>query len=122
MDSVEELMEYMWLRTKVTLLNVDVFVDDGGSYVRHEHELLLFIRNGYEKFVNEFIPVSISQNPVILANEMTYNISNDDIITVKNFIIANSSLLQALADRRITHMEFVQSLSVQNSQVWDFKL
>lgn len=26
MDSVEELMEYMWLRPKVTHLNVDIFV------------------------------------------------------------------------------------------------
>jgi hypothetical protein len=37
MDSIDDLVEYMWLRPNVTHLNVDVFVDDGQSYVRHDH-------------------------------------------------------------------------------------
>ena len=54
MDSIEELMEYMWLRPKVTHLNVDIFVDDGGAYVRHEHELLLFVRRSMSN-----VPLSV---------------------------------------------------------------
>ena len=33
MTSVEEIMEYMWLKPKITSLKVDIFVDDGQSYL-----------------------------------------------------------------------------------------
>lgn len=60
MDSIEDLLEYMWLRPNVTHLNIDVFVDDGQSYVRHGHELLLYARNGYGREVDEFVPFSVT--------------------------------------------------------------
>ena len=36
-----DLMEYMWLRPKDTGLGVDIFIDDGGAYIRHDEPLLL---------------------------------------------------------------------------------
>lgn len=112
LDSIDELMEFMWLRPQKTQLNVDIFVDDGMSYIRHEHELLLFVRNGYDKHVNEFIPFSVSQNPVVLDDEIDFNISYEDIFSVQDFILANLSLLKALANRNISQILFVQSIQV----------
>lgn len=112
MDSVDELMEFMWLRPKMTHLNVDIFVDDGQSYIRHKHELLLFVRNGYDKHVNEFIPFSVSQNPIVLDNVMDFNISYDDIFCVQDFILANLNSLQSLANRNISQFSFIQSIRI----------
>ena len=107
LDSLEELMEYMWLRPDTTNLQVDIFVDDGGSYLRHEHELLLFIRNGYDTSVQEFIPISISQTPLILNKNIERHISAKDIADVLHFIVKNQETLQALADREISQIEFI---------------
>lgn len=30
----DELTEYMWLKTKITSLEYDIFVDDGEAYIR----------------------------------------------------------------------------------------
>ena len=67
LTSLDEIMEYMWLKPNVTGLNVDIFVDDGGSYLMHNHELLLFVRNGYTKNDNTFIPFLILKEPQILS-------------------------------------------------------
>jgi hypothetical protein len=112
LDSIDELMEFMWLRPKVTQLNVDIFVDDGMSYVRHGHELLLFVRNGYDKSINDFIPFSVSTNPIVLDDVMDFNISYEDIFCVQDFILANLKSLQALANRDISQILFVQSIRI----------
>ena len=111
-DSVDEIMEYMWLKPNVTQLCVDIFVDDGGSYLRHNHELLLLVRNGYDKNVSEFIPFSVSHNPIVLDDTIDFMISYDDIFEVQDFIVANVELLQALANRKIGQIAFVQSLRI----------
>ena len=112
LDSLDELMEYMWVRPKFTNLNVDIFVDDGGSYLRHNHELLLFVRNGYNNTINEFIPFSVSDNPIILDETIEYNISYDDIFDIQDFIVANVELLNALANREIKQTVFIQSIKI----------
>lgn len=117
----DELMEYMWLRPNNTNLNVDIFVDDGGSYKRHNHSLLLLARNGYDKSVNEFISFSISENPIILNPEIDYNISYNDIFAVQDFIIANISNLIALADENISQQEFVSQLRIPSYVVAERK-
>jgi hypothetical protein len=110
LNSIEELMEYMWLRPKITHLNVDIFVDDGLSYIRNKHKLLLFVRNGYDKNINEFIPFLVSTKPIILNNIINLQISSDDILSVKNFIISNLEILQSLANKNISQQSFVQSI------------
>ena len=109
-DSLDELMEYMYLRPRFTNLNVDIFVDDGGSYLRHNHELLLLVRNGYDKNITEFIPFSISSNPIILDDNIDFMISYDDIFNVQDFIVENLEILQALANREIGQTAFVHSI------------
>lgn len=116
-DSVDEIMEYMWLKPNVTQLCVDIFVDDGGSYLRHNHELLLLVRNGYDKNVSEFIPFSVSYNPIVLDDTINFMISYDDIFKVQDFIVANVELLQALANRKIGQIAFVQSIRIHASLI-----
>ena len=112
MNSEEELMEFMWIRPRITNLNVDIFVDDGMSYIRHNHELLLFVRNGYDKSINEFIPFSVSKNPIILDDMIDFNISYDDIFDVQDFILSNLDTLKSLANKNISQLLFVQSIRI----------
>ena len=110
LDSMDELMEYMWLSPERTLLNVDIFVDDGGSYLRHNHSLLLFARNGYDRNVAEFIPFKVSECPAILNDKLQLKISEDDILRIRNFIARNSKIMEDLANRKISQTEFVRSI------------
>ena len=111
LNDTEELMEYMWLRPNVTGLKVDVFADDGESYKRHGHELVLLARNSYDKSSNEFIAFSVSKNPVILNPEVDYNISYNDIFAIQDFIAANMHGLIALSDERISQQAFMKRIS-----------
>lgn len=117
LDSIDELMEFMWLRPKITQLNVDIFVDDGMSYIRHNHELLLFVRNGYDKSVNEFIPFSVSTNPIVLDDVMDFNIDYEDIFCVQDFILANLKSLQDLANKNINQISFVHSVQIPSYSI-----
>lgn len=108
----EEVMEYMWLRPNNTGLKVDIFVDDGSSYKRHNHKLLLLARNGYNKSIDEFITFSISNKPTILNQDIEYNISYNDIFAIQDFIIANLNNLVALATEKISQQEFVRNLRI----------
>lgn len=101
----------MWLRPQITHLCVDIFVDDGGSYLRHNHDLLLFARNGYTKQVNEFIPFSVSMQPAILDKTIRIALTSDKIIEIENFIKTNLSSLQSLAKRELSQPAFVESLN-----------
>jgi len=109
-SSIDEIQEFLWLKPNVTNLNVDIFVDDGGSYLRNNHVLLLFARNGYDKGVSEFLPFAISNNPIILDKSIEYGISYDDIFLIQDFIEINNNLLQSFANRKINHQEFIDQI------------
>lgn len=106
LDSLDELMEYMWLKPKETGLNVDVFVDDGGSYKLHRHKLVLFVRNGYNKTDEDFIPISIERNPQIMKRKSLIKLLPNDLSEVRTFIKQNLLNLYHLADRQISQIEF----------------
>lgn len=105
-----DLMEYMWMRPKDTGLGVDIFVDDGGAYTRHGEPLLLWVRNGYDKSVGEFMPISVSTEPQILNDTIPILIADADVQAVRNFIVSKLNLLKALADRKISQIEFAHSV------------
>jgi hypothetical protein len=58
--------------------------------------------------VQEFIPISISQTPQILNENIACHISAEDIADVLNFIAKDLEALQALADREISQIEFLK--------------
>lgn len=121
LSDLDELMEFLWLRPSRTGLNVDIFVDDGRSYKRHNHQLLLFVRNGYDKSVSEFISFLVSKKPLILNPTIEYNISYSDIFAVQDFIQLNLDGLTALADEAISHQEFVKSLKIPSYRLSEEK-
>ena len=109
-EDTEEINEYMWLKPNLTNIDVDIFVDDGRAYLRHNHELLLFARNGYGKGTADFIPFSISNKPKVLDDDMDFNISYDVIFSIQDFIQANLYALKSLADERVSQKMFVQNI------------
>ncbi len=121
LNDTDILMEYFWLKPNKTKLNVDIFVDDGEAYKRYGHQLLLYIRNGYDKTINEFIIMSVEKQPKILNSEIEYNISYNDIFDVQDFIVYNLSNLQKLADREINHNSFVNNIIMQRYAIAESK-
>lgn len=122
LTDVDELMEYMWLRPRYTGLNVDLFVDDGGSYVRHKHIPLLFARNGYNKDCQKFIPFALSKNPIILDTRIDYAITYNEIFAIQDFIITNLSSLLQLANSKLSHSDFVHSIHVPSYVITEQKM
>ena len=119
LEDLEKLNEYMWLKPKITNLTVDIFVDDGGAYLRYNHSLVLYARNGYGKDVTSFIPFSISPKPKVLDDDMDFNISYDEIFLIQDFIQENLYSLNALANNSITQEIFIQNINAVNT---DFTL
>lgn len=98
----DKLMEYAWLRPQLTGLNVDVFVDDGGSYMRDGHELALLARNGYDESITDFLCFSVTETPYILNEVHDNNIGYDDIFQICNFIRLNLDIIQDFANDKIS--------------------
>lgn len=103
----DELMEYMWIKPNVSRLNVDVFVDDSASYIRYNHQPVLYARNGYNKDVSEFIVFAINSKPIILNPEIEYGISYNDIFDIQDFICQNLEGLKKMADGGMDADDFV---------------
>ena len=121
LQDLDELLGYMWLKPNVTNINVDIFVDDGEAYIRDEHVPLLFVRNGKGKEVTEFIPISISETPIILDDSIVLNIGTNTINEILEFIKANTNTLMAMANGKITADEFVSALKVPSYAVTEEK-
>lgn len=104
----------MWLKPDKTGLGVDIFVDDGMSYQRHEHELLLFARNGNGRECSSFIPFSISDKPCVLDDEMDINLPYETVFHIQDFIQSNLRIFQLLASQDISQEAFVQNIQYLN--------
>lgn len=106
----DELMDYMWLKPSDTMLKYDIFVDDSSSYIREEHPLLIFVRNGIGRSCNDFIPISVSNDPKILDVYMGIDIPDKDLYNIRKFIIVNKQLLQKFAMGEMHPDDFVDKL------------
>ena len=103
----EELMEYAWLKPKFSGLNVDIFIDDSGAYLRHEHPLRMYFRNGYSRSDNVFLPISVDgDNPQVLLAQYDLSISTEDFDSIVRFVKANAERLVAFANRELSHVDF----------------
>lgn len=99
----EELMEYTWLRKDNTGIDIDIFVDDCGSYERYGHPLWVYVRNGYTDN-DPFFHVIVSKTPKL--PKIDYNINSFQLNAVTTFIELNADLLKMLADDEIDHLHF----------------
>ena len=106
----DELAEFMWLKPNLTGLNVDIFVDDSKSYQRNNRDLILFVRNGYNKQCNEFLPFTVSEEPVVANPIIDYHIRYNDIFDIQDFIAANLDILIKLANQTISQKDFVANI------------
>ena len=50
------------------------------------------------------IPFSLSKKPIVLDDEMDFNISYDDIFDIQDFIVNNLDLLLKLANGEIDYV------------------
>ena len=120
--ATDELCEYMWLKPTVTKLEYDLFVDDGEAYIRGNHILLVFVRNGKERTCNEFIPISISNDPKILDPDINIIISHRDMYDIRNFIIINKHLLIRMSKGKILPDDFINDLKVPSQELQEGSL
>jgi hypothetical protein len=115
MQDLEELYGYMWLKSDVTNINADIFVDDGEAYIRDNHIPLLFVRNGDGREITEFIPISISESPTILDKSIVIKIDLSIIKQIIELIKVNFKTLMALANGKISAENFVLVSSNEKS-------
>ena len=120
-EDADELMEYSLLKPKFSGLNVDLYIDDGGAYIRHEHPLWVYFRNGYSKNDN-VLPVSIDNNPQILVSNYNLNISKFDLDSIKEFIRQNANLLVSFANDELSHIEFFDNIKVVSYALTENKM
>lgn len=113
LHDIEELMEYLYVRPALSGLNVDVYVDDSGSYIRNNHPLLLFVSNGIG-VKNSFIPFTIERNPKILTCLDHINISSIEISNIKRFISQNFKAIIDLSNDSIRQIDFIKQIQGDN--------
>lgn len=106
----DELREFLWLKPQRTNLPVDIFVDDGRSYLRHEHPLLLFARNGYTTDCVEFIPISVSEIPATLDPSLQIILSDTELAEIMRFTKLLCAMLTKLARQHITQKTFLNEV------------
>ena len=111
---LDELMEYMWLKPEDTTLGYDIFIDDGEAYVRGQHPLLIFVRNGKDRICAEFIPVSVSDTPIILDKSIKLKIGESELSEIINFIKVNLDLLREMAGGNMHPDDFVAGIKLYN--------
>ena len=113
LQDIEELMEYLYIKPSLSGLNVDLYVDDGGSYIRNEHCLLVFISNGINN-KQSFIPISVERQPKILDKTIEIKLSMSELNKVFRFISKYRSLLSKLANDEINQITFINLLKTNN--------
>lgn len=95
-----ELWEFVRLTPEQTGLGHEIYVDNGGAYVNHNHKLWLYVDDDGEQ-----IPVTVEKNPTARAFIRGKNIRFDDII---EFIQLNYGLLKNLADEKVDYQSFLK--------------
>ena len=104
-----EMMEYLKIWPEDSGIPIELWVDDGGSYIRHNHPLWLYFRNG-KTMKDDFIPISINDNPQIMINNPKLKIDNVTLIKIKTFIRRNKVNIIKLAKGKILNTDFLDNI------------
>lgn len=103
----DDLIEYCRLRPADTGLSVDIFIDDGGAYLRNNHPLCVYMQNDYNNTMN-VLPIDIEEsNQLILNTPGNIGISLTDYQKVLKYVNQNKALIKQLADGEINHMDYI---------------
>lgn len=111
-----EMMEYLKVWPDDSGIPVELWVDDGGSYIRHNHPLWLYFRNGKTN-KDKFIPVSIKDNPQIMVNNPKLNIDKTTFIKIITFIRRNKKNIIKLAKGQILNTDFLNNIKPVNTNL-----
>ena len=97
-----ETLEFRVFHQEDTGLPVKILIDDGESYIIHEHPLFIYFQNGTQR-TDGIIPVSVSPNPrIMIKNVPKLKISQKDLSDIFTFIRQNLSLLWKVANKEIS--------------------
>ena len=110
MQHPDELFGFTRLMPDDTGLNYAIFVDDEKSYIKDNHQPLLFVKNGHNNDEMDFIPFSLNKRPTILDRQIKIKISAKDIAMIQLFIRKNLFVLLNFANEKMTHLEFFKTI------------
>ncbi|MBO7561925.1 MAG: metallophosphoesterase [Bacteroidales bacterium] len=103
-----ELWDYIRLSEKMTGLPYDIYVDNGKSYAKRNHDLWLYVQAGTGK-----IPVTINDSAALKESSKTNDLNLDPLF---EFISANKIILTKLADEEIDDDVFFSILKPYNGE------
>lgn len=108
----DHLGEMATLRKSRSGLPVNLYLDDSQSYKKGGHwkRIKFQADKGNSPNTRDMIPMSIEDEPRIMAGASRVNLSSSDIEKVRDFVKANKDLLLKLADFEIDFPEFVQKM------------
>ena len=100
-----------------TGLPVTILLDQG-AYVRDlKHPLWLYFRNSYDENENNFLPITISKSPKIIAfADDKINIFRNDLLKIYRFIAKYQKAIQDVAYDRIDIDDFNTNLSLNENK------
>ena len=104
-EDPDELMEFYSLKPELTGIPVLLKIDDGGSYIRHDHPIWVYLKNGYNQF-EDFLPISVCENPEFLIANPILKIDKDVIGKTFDFIKEYRKELIDIANEKLESIDF----------------
>ncbi len=109
----KEVNDFTIVDAEFTRLPYDLYIDSYKYYKYYNHKPWLYV-----KVNNNFIPITISDNPSIVnANKNVLN--KDEFEKIRKFIIANKNLLLKYADDLLDDSIFFDSLQKVNESSYE---
>jgi hypothetical protein len=95
--SIEHLMEMSKLTRDETGLPVDIWIDEGNTFIKSGHgKRIKFQGDKSNQNTNNWIPLTINENPQIPIKNVKHNLDNKDLNMIKEFVITNYEALNKL--------------------------
>ena len=108
---------FMRIAKEMTNLNIDIWVDASEGYIFNNHQMLSYIQNTYNTESYNFIPISVEEFPIVLNKKIELNINWSDFRAARKWIKEHYKQLQLLANCKISCMQFVRLLRVEQNKI-----
>ena len=96
---IGRLMEMSKLTKRETGLPVDIWVDEGKTFLKSGHSRRIkFQGDKSDPNTHNWVPLTISDNPQIEGENVSHNLNSKEIRKIKLFIIENLEALTKLGD------------------------
>lgn len=119
-DFRKECDFFMRIAKEMTNLNVDIWIDASEGYIFNNHDIICYVQNTYNIESYNFIPVSVTEFPKIMDNNIKLNINWVDFRKACRWIKNHREQLILMANCKITCMQFVRILRAErNSKLYE---